>query len=516
MWPTNLEFRTKVAAHRYEMLKKLVASLDVLPSTPRVPIRILELHRAGGTSAQFAEAVAADPALSVCVLALANRTGTGQSVVQVSQAIHAIGVNRLMPLLLGASLAGIHSRADLPPSQRDALWKGSLLKAIVVRYFTVQKNPQLGEVAFICGLLQDLAIPVMLACDPSASTELLLAVDQDSASAASRERDLFGLTHGALAKLIGQQLGVPDLYAAVMAGHHEPGGPVLPAGFEGLAPGLRLATTLPHVSNGETPSFGERFAKQLAVEQPQAAAEMKQLKEALLKEFNQIVAVFGGKPAATDNGKFRIFMQDVCDSVARTLSSVIDESVRTVTTLEARISELEAKAINDSDPLTGLLSRAAFVDRAKHLFKLSSETRLQVGVGFADIDDFKRVNEQNGQPAGDAALRALGRAIKDAVGKRGIAARCGGDEFIFLIVAEPGQATAATECVQNVLKQQTCRIGDRSFDVSFSCGIQWLGIPKADADCEAELNNADQLMNTVKKSGKNRCVIHEAPVRAAA
>jgi diguanylate cyclase (GGDEF)-like protein len=517
MWPTNLEFRTKVAAHRFEQLKKLVDSLDVLPCTPRVPIRILELHRDGATLGEFADAVMSDPALAVTAVAMANRAFPQAAVVGVNEAVKLIGVNKLMPFLFGASLAGIHSRADLPPSQRDGLWKATLFKAMVARHFTIAHAPQLGEVAFLCGLLQDMAIPVMLACDLSASTEFMLAIDQESPAGASRERDLFGLSHGQVGRIIAGKLGLPPIYAAALAGHHDATGAALPAEYQKLSTGLKLAATLPHFVNGDTPSFSARFLQLLTAEQPDAVANVKAIKEVLIKEFYHVIANLGGKTAATDNGKFRAFMQDVCDNVARTISREINESVRIVSRLESRIGELENKATADVDPLTGLLNREGFIDRASHLFKLSSEIQSHLGIGFVDVDDFAAINQQHGQPAGDAALRALSRSLKDAVGRRGIAARLGGDKFAFLIVAEPGTSPAdATQSVQNVLRQQTCKVGDKMFAVSFSCGVQWLGVPSSEADCAAEILRADQLVRAIKKAGKNRCIIQPAATRLAA
>ena len=65
MWPTNQEFRTKSAEARFERLRKLVDSMDTLPTTARVPMRILELHRSrSSTLQQYGEALMADAALS--------------------------------------------------------------------------------------------------------------------------------------------------------------------------------------------------------------------------------------------------------------------------------------------------------------------------------------------------------------------------------------------------------------------------------------------------------------------
>lgn len=519
MWPSAPQFRTRSAEQRFDKLRKLVESIDVLPSTARVPMRILELHRCKtSTLQQYGEALMSDASLSSRILSLANSAWAGQgnkAVTKISDAIRLIGVNNLMPLLFGLSLAGVFNRADIAPSHRDALWKTALLKATVARYIARQDDPANAEEAFLCALLQDIALPAMYACDAAAASELANVLDMDSS--ASRERDLYGMTHAEVAGVIAARLKLPDAFVKSIATHHIAEGPDLPAELKAVAPALRIAAAVPHVAAGDLPGLGQRFAYQLLQDKPTTTSEsVKKLIVALMKEYNQVLGLLGGREAS-DNVRFRTFLQDVCERVAHTLTGAINESVKTVSRLESRIGELESKAASaDIDSLTGLANRRSFIERGTQILRLSSEIRSYVGIGFADIDNFKSINDQHGHDAGDAALRALGRALKDTVGKRGVVGRLGGDEFAFILVAEDAaRQDAIADDLSRLFTIQHCKIGDKTFPVSFSVGVQWLGVPEPAADVETELKRADELMYKAKRAGKNRCLFQSAP-RAAA
>ena len=59
---------------------------------------------------------------------------------------------------------------------------------------------------------------------------------------------------------------------------------------------------------------------------------------------------------------------------------------------------------------------------------------------FADIDDFKRVNDSLGHDAGDEVLVQFANRIREAVSRYGgsdaMLARFGGDEFVVLLQAD--------------------------------------------------------------------------------
>jgi diguanylate cyclase (GGDEF)-like protein len=92
---------------------------------------------------------------------------------------------------------------------------------------------------------------------------------------------------------------------------------------------------------------------------------------------------------------------------------------------EAITREVLARRLADTDPLTGLLNRRAFLDQA---LGRPGEQQLLI----VDIDHFKRVNETLGHDGGDEVLRLFARTLRTAAPTDALVARLGGEEFALL------------------------------------------------------------------------------------
>jgi diguanylate cyclase (GGDEF)-like protein/putative nucleotidyltransferase with HDIG domain len=156
------------------------------------------------------------------------------------------------------------------------------------------------------------------------------------------------------------------------------------------------------------------------------------------------------------------------------------------------------------DSLTDLLNRRGFeevfdmeLERARR-----AESPLSLIVG--DLDRFKRVNDEHGHTAGDAALQRAARAI--GTSKRGFdtAARIGGEEFAVLA---PGSdehgAYMLAERIRADIEQ-----GGEGLTVSFGIAT----FPRHGGSPEAMLRAADQALYAAKHLGRNRTVISSAEV----
>jgi diguanylate cyclase (GGDEF)-like protein/putative nucleotidyltransferase with HDIG domain len=156
------------------------------------------------------------------------------------------------------------------------------------------------------------------------------------------------------------------------------------------------------------------------------------------------------------------------------------------------------------DVLTELLNRRGFqevfdmeLERARR-----SEAPLSLIVG--DLDNFKRVNDEHGHPAGDDALRRVARTIRSC--KRGfdVAARIGGEEFALLAAGSDAHgAYMLAERVRTAVEQ-----ADGGLTVSFGIAT----FPIHGGSSEALLRAADQALYAAKRLGRNRTVISSAEV----
>src|SRR4051795_1740445 len=100
---------------------------------------------------------------------------------------------------------------------------------------------------------------------------------------------------------------------------------------------------------------------------------------------------------------------------------------------------LKAMRLALTDPLTGLGNHRNFHERLQRELAKAEDSGGLVSLCLLDIDDFKRINDQHGHPAGDRVLTQVAARMRQG----GEAFRLGGDEFALLLPAV-NDATALT------------------------------------------------------------------------
>ena len=166
----------------------------------------------------------------------------------------------------------------------------------------------------------------------------------------------------------------------------------------------------------------------------------------------------------------------------------------------------EVRRMAYTDALTGLTNRLAFRESLDHRLMLLRGGGRQLALLFADIDDFKRVNDTLGHEAGDEALLQFANRIREAVDRYGgddaLLARFGGDEFVILI--QEGDVRAAATRLAEVLVAELRRpldIHDRQVFLGTSIGITLF--PEDASSASALMKNGDIAMYQAKVAGKN-------------
>jgi diguanylate cyclase (GGDEF)-like protein/PAS domain S-box-containing protein len=106
-------------------------------------------------------------------------------------------------------------------------------------------------------------------------------------------------------------------------------------------------------------------------------------------------------------------------------------TLRDVTEQRQLERELKYRAFHDA--LTGLPNRVLFQDRVARALARARRTGAVVAVLFADLDDFKVINDTMGHAAGDELLVAAAQRLAALAGGTGLVARLGGDEFALLL-----------------------------------------------------------------------------------
>jgi len=153
------------------------------------------------------------------------------------------------------------------------------------------------------------------------------------------------------------------------------------------------------------------------------------------------------------------------------------------------------------DQLTGLLNRKALATRSDELEQQAMVTGEPVGVIVADLDHFKRINDEHGHAAGDAALAEVAYRLRKQLRAFDLVYRLGGEEFLVLVPgADLTEALTLAEGLCAVIADEPLTDGS---EVTMSLGVS--ASTRGDAfDFDAVTRTADEAMYEAKRAGRNR------------
>lgn len=161
---------------------------------------------------------------------------------------------------------------------------------------------------------------------------------------------------------------------------------------------------------------------------------------------------------------------------------------------------LKLQQLTREDPLTGALNRRAFDARLKRAhaeFARGTPHALVV----LDMDHFKRLNDQLGHPAGDAALCLLVEQMRPLLREVDALARLGGEEFgVLLHDCDIVGAALVAERMRQLLQAMDWQWQGRPWPLSASFGVAaWQA---GDASPDAVMSRADAALYEAKRLGR--------------
>lgn len=167
------------------------------------------------------------------------------------------------------------------------------------------------------------------------------------------------------------------------------------------------------------------------------------------------------------------------------------------------ITELRRRS--DTDPLSGLLNRRGFSSAATEVLSKLQGDMATAQLVIADLDDFKRVNDELGHAVGDEVIRTFGQLLARGTRKVDVVGRLGGEEFAILLTdCSVTDAGAIVEDIRKAFAETPIRGIPFHRHMSASFGLaEW----RADITWESLYDRADRALYQAKQEGKNRLVI---------
>ncbi len=152
-----------------------------------------------------------------------------------------------------------------------------------------------------------------------------------------------------------------------------------------------------------------------------------------------------------------------------------------------------------TDPLTGCLNGRQFLAVGRAEIARSFRYGRPVSLARLDLDGFKAVNDTFGHDVGDQVLKAVVDALSSEIRSSDVLGRLGGDEFAVLLPET--QLEAAESVARKLGSTIRTTMSGRGWPVTCSIGVASAGA--AEADLDALLLRADELMYEVKRAGKD-------------
>ncbi|WP_457756101.1 HDOD domain-containing protein [Thermodesulfatator indicus] len=278
-----LNFLKKKKNPREELRKKL--KNFELPYLPRAALLALEAIRDPKTSVKdIAQRVAADPGLHLKVLRTVNSAAFGlpRQVNNIEHAVALLGRARLESLLLPLAVKEALPPINTPCLDYKLFWLTAAKRGTLARKIAHALHPHYNVEAFSAGLLQDIAIPVILNTFHEKYCPVIDTWNNDpEIEILEIEKKTLGYDHQNVGHLMAEEWELPAYLTEAIAKHH----------FPEVEPGIFLSSFLKY--NKETSQIEREIIIELAKEKFNLAPDaVNQMISQTEKEAQELAHIF--------------------------------------------------------------------------------------------------------------------------------------------------------------------------------------------------------------------------------
>lgn len=172
-----------------------------------------------------------------------------------------------------------------------------------------------------------------------------------------------------------------------------------------------------------------------------------------------------------------------------------------------------ARGDSITDPLTGLHNLRYLTEYIDGLCKNSADDGSdEHTILCLDLDSFKPINDNFGHAQGDEVLIDIAHILREQVGPAGLAARCGGDEFV-LVLKDTGrfEAELVAERIRQAIRGYVPAVEHPKFGaLQIGASVGLACYPADGIDCAGLISSADHAMYAEKTEQRLRTIRRRA------
>lgn len=186
------------------------------------------------------------------------------------------------------------------------------------------------------------------------------------------------------------------------------------------------------------------------------------------------------------------------------LETMVFYLVLSINTMLLVIEHLSLKLIAqaETDPLTRVFNRNAFMTLLNKAKSRCERQNLPLSVMMIDLDHFKSINDNWGHQAGDQVLKRFAAMASAALRNEDVIGRMGGEEFcVILTGSHLSEAQEIGERLRHACETETVVVEETRIRFTISIGIAQV---KMSEPLETAIRRADQAMYHAKRIGRNR------------
>lgn len=165
--------------------------------------------------------ISMNPVLTTQLLGVVNSAffGFRQTVKTVSDAVVAMGLDRLRNLVLCFAVKEALSKKSIPGMDVDSFWEDSVRRGVAAQQLGYLVNGPVEE-AFTAGMLQDIGLLVLFSMEPDKADRWPLLRANLPYKRREMEEELFHTTHDSVGGLLAKVWNLPAAYINAISSHH--------------------------------------------------------------------------------------------------------------------------------------------------------------------------------------------------------------------------------------------------------------------------------------------------------